>query len=180
MIELPRTEQLLQINGIDQAQFDEKLYQTLLLGVFEALCKDIRKNDAWVVERERYRRYTNKTVAAKIIVSNYVGCILPDEAYVRMADLLSAFFSTGDSRKQFDLGYREKLVNSQGKKCAICKKDISVSNSHLDHIVPWDYVGDCLKENYQMLCETCNTRKGKSTSFELSMMLLNRGDSDRR
>lgn len=178
-MELPITEQLLQLNEIDQTRFDEKLYQTLLLGVFEALCKDIRKNDAWGIEREKYRKYSNKTTAAKKLVSSYIGCSLTEEGYERMAELLTAFFSAGDSRKQFDIEYREKLIKQQNRKCAICNKSIDINNSHLDHIVPWDYVGDCLKNNYQMLCGTCNTRKGKSTYFELSMLLLNRRDADK-
>lgn len=173
---LPKTERLLNINGIDQSEFDEKLYQTLLLGVFEALCKDIRKADAWVLERDRFRKYSNKSVAAKKLVTQYVGCSLSDEDYARLAELLSAFFSVGDARKQFDENYRENLIRQQHRRCAICNKPIDITNSHLDHIVPWDYVGDCLKDNYQMLCGTCNTRKGKSVYFELTMLLLNRGD----
>lgn len=176
-MDLPKTERLLNINGIDQRKFDEKLYQTLLLGVFEALCKDIRKADAWVLERDRYRKYSDKTIAAKKLVTQYVGCTLNDEDYSRLAELLSAFFSAGDARKQFDENYREKLISQQHRRCAICNKPIDITNSHLDHIVPWDYVGDCLKDNYQMLCGTCNTRKGKSVYFELSMLLLNRGDN---
>ncbi|MBR5553923.1 MAG: HNH endonuclease [Clostridia bacterium] len=51
---------------------------------------------------------------------------------------------------------------------------MSSRTSHLDHIIPWDYVGDNLSDNYQMLCEICNTRKGTSTYFEISMLLLNK------
>ena len=70
--------------------------------------------------------------------------------------------------------YRLKLLSAQNNKCNICGKSINVTSSHLDHIVPWDYVGDSLDNNYQMLCDTCNTRKGSSTYFEIAMTLLNR------
>ena len=103
-----------------------------------------------------------------------MGCILPEEGYERMAELLVAFFSADDNRKQFDRSFREKQIIKQENKYAICNRNIKNEDSHLDHIVPWDYVGDCLKNNYQMLCETCNTRKGKSTYFELSMLLLDK------
>ena len=30
---------------------------------------------------------------------------------------------------------------------------------HVDHIVPWDYVGDELKNNKRVLCAACNRKK---------------------
>ena len=178
-MDLPKTEALLRLNNIDLALFDEKLSNTLLLGVFEALCKDIKKQGTRLVEREKFLKRTDKTIAAKSLVSRYIGCELADEEYSKLARLLSAYFSTGDPRKQFDLPFRRKLIEQQDSKCAICNKTISLENSHVDHIIPWDYVGDCLKDNYQMLCETCNTRKGNSTFYEMSMLLLNRKDTPR-
>ena len=77
-------------------------------------------------------------------------------------------------RKKFDDEFREALTQKQNNKCAVCGKNILSRTSHLDHIIPWDYVGDNLSDNYQMLCETCNTRKGTSTYFEISMLLLNK------
>ena len=75
---------------------------------------------------------------------------------------------------------RKKILATQSI-CAICGKPVDMSlkfphpmSASVDHIIPWDYVGDCLKDNYQMLCETCNTRKGSSTYFEIAMTLLNR------
>ena len=174
MISLNKTEELLLKNSIDADAFDDKLYQTLLLGVFEALCKDILKSNAKVSERKEFIKFKNKTTAAKNLVSRYIGCELTEDGYARMGVLLSAFFSADDHRIQFDESYREKLLRQQNGRCAICNKKIDIS-SHLDHIIPFHYVGDSLKDNYQMLCETCNTRKGDSTYFELSMLLLNRG-----
>ena len=60
-----KTEQLLQMNSIDPAVLDDKIYQTLMLGVFEVLCKDIRKKNVWIKEREVFRKYTNKLIATK-------------------------------------------------------------------------------------------------------------------
>lgn len=166
--------ELLTLNGIDQELFEEKLYRTLILGVFEAICKDIKKLNQKNVEREFFRKRENKVIATKSIVTRYVGCSLTDDAYIEIAKLLTAFFSTGDPRRHFEESFRLALINRQGEKCAICRRRITVSDSHLDHIIPWDYVGDCLSDNYQMLCETCNTRKGNATYFDLSMLLLNK------
>ena len=93
---------------------------------------------------------------------------------VRSAQNIGAFFRTGDPRKKYDDDFREALTQKQNNKCAVCGKNISSRTSHLDHIIPWDYVGDNLSDNYQMLCEICNTRKGTSTYFEISMLLLNK------
>jgi len=65
------------------------------------------------------------------------------------------------------------LLSQQKYICPYCKEKISIKNSHLDHIVPWEYVGDELSGNYQMLCSRCNERKGASPLFELSMLLYN-------
>lgn len=166
---------LLCLNGIDHELFQEKLYRTLLLGVFEAICKDIKKQNKKTAERELFRKRENKSTAAKSLVNRYVGCSLTDDGYTYIAKLLAAYFSAGDPRKHFDESFRSMILNKQSGKCAICGKSIDSTGSHLDHIIPWDYVGDCLSDNYQMLCETCNTRKGSATYFELSMLLLNKG-----
>jgi|GEM_PF-2984368 len=173
-IEIDSVIELLTLNDIDREEFCEKLYRTLLLGVFEVICKDIKKQNKKIVERELFRKRENKVLAAKSVVSRYVGCTLTDEGYAQIAKLLAAFFSTGDPRKHFDVSFRTELVNRQNGKCAICGKKIDSEGSHLDHIIPWEYVGDCLDDNYQMLCETCNMRKGSATYFELSMLLLKR------
>ena len=166
---------LLKANKIDGEIFGEKLYNTLILGVFEAICKDIKKNNTKIDEKVRFMRYSNDKIAAtKNIVRRYVGCDLSKTEYIKLSELLTAFFRAGDPRKKFDDNFRESLIEKQNYKCAICGKNISSQNSHLDHIIPWDYVGDNLNDNYQMLCETCNTRKGTSTYFEISMLLLNK------
>ena len=167
-------ETLIKLNDIDKESFEGKLYNTMILGVFEALCKDIKKSHTKIEEKEKYRKSNDKIAVTKRIVKKYVGCHLYNEDYERLSLLLRAFFSKTNKRKRFDFEYKKKLVEIQNCKCNICGKKISVKDSHLDHIIPWDYVGDELEDNYQMLCETCNKRKGTAAYFEISMMLLNR------
>ncbi len=165
---------ILVMNGIDESLFYQKMHRTLLLGVFEAICKDIKKKNAKAIEKEKFRKHSDKIVATKNIVKRYVGCYLSDEDYEELKTLLIAYFRAGEPRKKYDADFRECLIHKQGGRCAICQTDISSRTSHLDHIVPWDYVGDVLDENYQMLCETCNERKGTAAYFEISMLLLNK------
>ena len=167
-------ETLLELNSIDRSSFDEKLYNTMILGVFEALCKDIKKSHTKIEEKEKYRKSNDKVAVTKRIVKKYVGCILEEEDYEKLSILLKAFFSKSNTRKQFDVQYKKTLIESQNNRCRICGKAINLKDAHLDHIIPWDYVGDEISDNYQMLCETCNKRKGTAAYFEISMMLLNK------
>ncbi len=57
-------------------------------------------------------------------------------------------------------GLRAKLMSLQGNRCAVCKCDISVTESHMDHIIPLAKGGPNTNDNIQMLCKTCNLRKG--------------------
>lgn len=165
---------LLKNNGISNSALEEKLYNTLILGIFEAVCKDILKEGTKTKAKEFFRKTLDKKSAAKMLVSKYTGCNLSDSEYETIATYLHAFFSKDPKRKLFDSKYKEDILKKQNHKCAICNKTINLSNSHLDHIIPFNYVGDILLNNYQMLCETCNTRKGTATYFEMSMLLLNR------
>jgi len=168
---------IINLNDIDKEVFYAKLHQTLLLGVFESVCKEIKKQNTKSFERASFLKFKDKTIPTKKIIKKYVGCELSYDDYQELTSLLVAFFSTGDSRKKFDDIFRERLTKAQNNQCAICKISITAKKAHLDHIVPWDYVGDQLDNNYQMLCETCNERKGTSTYYELSMLLLNKYSS---
>ena len=171
-----KTLDLLTLNGIDVEVFNQKLHRTLLLGVFEVVCKEIKKQGSKTAERASFRKFKNKTIPTKRIIKQYAGCELSDGDYEEMALLLGAFFNTGDPRKKFDSIYREQLTKRQNGQCAICKASITAKSAHLDHVIPWDYVGDQLENNYQMLCETCNERKGTAAYFEFSMLLLNKSE----
>ena len=170
--------ELISLNGIDDNEFHEKLFRTLLLGVFETICKEMKRQNKKQEEKETFRKHKDKIVASKLIVRKYAGCQLNEEGYALLANLLTAHFRTGDSRKKYDDAFRAKLLGQQKGICAICKKQISAQHAHIDHIVPWEYVGDLLEDNYQMLCETCNERKGSTTYFEFSRLLLNRTIGD--
>lgn len=74
------------------------------------------------------------------------------------------YLLTGDERKlnlrAFDDEIKEEVYAEQGCKCAICGKQFDISKMHGDHIVPWSKGGKTTKDNCQMLCTTCNLRKG--------------------
>lgn len=52
-----------------------------------------------------------------------------------------------------------ELMKLQRGRCVICRRDIR-SRFHLDHVTPVTNGGDNTISNAQLLCPTCNMRKG--------------------
>ena len=171
---IAKLEELLSMNGINSEEAEEKLYSTLVIGVFAAICSDIDKEGKQkrITERTLFRNAINPIAGAKQIIKRYTGCVFSETEYSRLADLFCAYFQKDNDREEESESYKKMLLEKQKNCCAICKAPLT--NPHLDHIVPFKYVGNQLPNNYQMLCETCNTRKGKSVIFELSMLMLRR------
>jgi 5-methylcytosine-specific restriction endonuclease McrA len=61
----------------------------------------------------------------------------------------------------------KKMIKDQSCKCIYCKSDIS-KNYHADHIVPVSKGGSSFIENIQLLCPTCNLRKGAKMPEEFA------------
>lgn len=61
----------------------------------------------------------------------------------------------------------KKLLLKQKGKCAYCKKDIRKSY-HIDHIVALANGGDNGIYNIQLLCPTCNLKKGSKDPIDFS------------
>jgi len=68
----------------------------------------------------------------------------------------------------FTISDKSALFESQGGLCANpqCRTDLSESGFHADHILPVVRGGSHNPENRQLLCPTCNHRKGTMTNEE--------------
>jgi len=53
---------------------------------------------------------------------------------------------------------RERVFNRDGRVCAKCGTD--EGEMHIDHIIPRKVGGDHSMDNLQVLCKSCNLRKG--------------------
>lgn len=63
--------------------------------------------------------------------------------------------------RKFSDNMKRALYTKQDQKCAICGKEIaSLTDAHADHIIPWSKGGKTTEDNCQILCMTCNLKKG--------------------
>lgn len=61
----------------------------------------------------------------------------------------------------------EEINVEQKGLCNICKIELEKSGKHIDHIVPISRGGKNTKSNCQLLCPTCNLKKGNKLMEEL-------------
>lgn len=160
-------------NSISSEFFEDMAYKTLKLSLFENICRLLKDDENKSKIRTNLRNSHNKVLFVKKIVFDTCGCHLSNSESKEFLIWLDAYFRKRDIRRQYSIEKREELLVRQKLKCNICKVSINKSNSELDHIIPWTYVGDELPDNLQLLCSDCNRRKGKSINFGFSMFLLN-------
>lgn len=58
----------------------------------------------------------------------------------------------------------------QGRICKLCERNIPFDLMHGDHLVPWSRGGPTSMENLQVLCGSCNLRKGSRPHEEVELL----------
>jgi hypothetical protein len=59
---------------------------------------------------------------------------------------------------------------TDGQRCRQCDKELTAGvDVHYDHIYPWVYGGGGDERNVQLLCETCNLRKGSTVPVGVAL-----------
>ena len=157
-------------NNIYDLKMNSLVEEARLLGRFKAFCE----NNSSVAAKQRIRNiYNNSSDASATtysLICNELQVSLSTEECKRMRELIAAYLSKNEHRLKIPDSVTKKLLNDQNDKCAICEGHVD-EHSHVDHIVPFKYVGDKLNNNYQLLCDKCNLKKNASLDYQIRFML---------
>lgn len=148
----------------------EEIENVKVLGIFKTFCKTHEKQDDIKRIRNILSLSKNKEKTVVELIKREQNVELNKSESLRMLELIKAFINKSSYRKPIEPLLKEKLLKQQECKCAICKTNIDI-NAHSDHIVPFKYVGDCLENNWQLLCQRCNEAKNDSLDYQIRYIL---------
>lgn len=155
---------------MENQQLIDALAEAKLLEIFKSFCeKAMDENDVPRI-RKIFHHTNDYLQTTKNVIYNSLKKDLKDSELERMNDLIQAFLNKSDIRRNIDSEIKENLLIEQGYKCALCGTVLDTS-APADHIVPFKYVGDSLKNNLQMLCQTCNSKKNASIDYQIRWLL---------
>lgn len=140
----------------------KSLQQTKLLVKFGKICKKANDDEKFMLRlRKLYLQSSNKLQTIQQIFINEYGCNFSSEESETLLRWFKAWISKDGRRKSFTLEEKLLLAKKQQMLCNICQKELRPTSSdmHVDHIIPWQLVGDELEDNYQILCPDCNLEK---------------------
>lgn len=162
----------LDLNQIDKDQLFEAIHMDIRETIFKEICKKMKNDHRFFCQVKKVYFSMSDFEATKMVVQKICHCYLPEDDISWMAECIKAFFLKSDNRRAIELDEKKRLLHKQDHRCAICGEPISEKNIHIDHIIPWDYVGDNLKNNLQGLCPDCNLKKSNHVAVALTNMIL--------
>lgn len=100
-------------------------------------------------------------------------------AYKKLASKMSALKSSLKRRSiksgvVFDidlLDLKKMFLDVYGSECKYCSKILTYKNIACDHIIPLAKSGKSVISNLQLICRTCNTRKGPLNEKDFSLLV---------
>jgi len=108
-----RIEDLLDINLVSKEAFEETVYYTLLNGVFETICREIKRSGTKAEELARFRNSKDHILVTKGIVKRYAKCQLNEQEYKYIYRLLRSFFNKKTIRNDIPYKLNDYSVNSE-------------------------------------------------------------------
>jgi len=142
--------------------------KTFLLNVFKKMCVKMKKNNEYEAHiRKLFLESRNRVITVQVILKNEYNIELNEDDILLFATWLEANLRKLPKRKPIPNYIKNSLYLKQKGKCASCLEDLGeeYSKIHVDHIIPWDLVGDELEDNYQLLCEVCNKCKSSKVDY---------------
>ena len=109
-----------------------------------------------------YRLHHKRTLDAQALEKE-VSRLMADSDVQRQSGIY-AYVLDHDERhlnlRAFDGNTKQAVYEQQLGRCAICGEAFPLKEMDADHIKPWSKGGPTSRENCQLLCRTCNLRKG--------------------
>ena len=120
-----------------------------------------------------YRESHDENVTTRSIIEKETGHVVSDKYVMIISKWMKAHFRKKNSRNGIPLIVKKELFMKQNGKCVICGCELgdNWSKIHVDHVVPWELVGDELENNFQDLCDKCNEEKNASTNYIFLRMI---------
>lgn len=155
---------------ITEDKLQTAMNEAKILGYFKTFCEKYREVASKQKLRNTFSRVWDKENVVKNLFSNEFNIQLSDSEARRMELLIEAFLKKSTFRRPITRDEKLILLKKQHFQCSFCGRKIDLS-SHADHIIPFKFVGDELKDNLQMLCEHCNSSKNASLDYEIRFLL---------
>lgn len=152
----------------------EEYEKAFWLKQFGEICK---KMDSDIKYKTRisqlYKESYNEEVTTRSIIEKETGYVVSDQYAKVISQWMKARLRKKNSRNGIPFTIKKELFIKQNGRCVICGCELGSnwSKIHVDHIVPWDLVGDELEDNFQDLCEKCNEEKNASTNYIFLRMI---------
>ena len=168
-------EEFLNLNNIKKEALFEALHMDIREIILKIVCEKLKKDKSFFLWAKKVFFLTlDDGEATKRIIDNACKCQLSTDDTLWMKNCIKAYFSKTSVREAATQEQKENLLIAQNNKCAICGRSITLQNMHVDHIIPWDYVGDVLENNYQGLCKDCNLAKSNHVAITVTNLILHR------
>lgn len=166
-------QKILELNHIQEDVLAQALHQDIREMFLAQICAYMKSSPERRLEvRKSYFRTSDDLQTVRNLVHKVCGGELPEEDLLWLNQCVKAHFHKRPRRRPISESQRAFLWKTQGGLCAICRRPVSMIGTHVDHIVPWDYVGDELEDNLQILCPTCNRVKSSRVSRTLRHLFL--------
>jgi len=102
-----------------------------------------------------------------------------NKAYKKLSSKMSSLKGSLKRRSiQYDVKFditskdiRTLFYDAYGKGCRYCTKQLTFRTIACDHIIPLSKGGDSTIENLQLICRTCNTRKGPLNEDDFTILI---------
>jgi hypothetical protein len=162
----------LEMNKINAEELMEALHLDIRETILKTVCEKMKKDKDFYIKTKKLFFSTSDIEATKKLVYSVCNCQLSDNDIIWLTKCIKAFFNKSDTRKAISTDEKKDILIIQKNRCAICGDIITIDNMHVDHIIPWDYVGDRLPDNRQGLCAKCNLSKSNHVAIAVSNIIL--------